>query len=144
MATYFWSQILKATPTLVAPLISMVAFVFIVPHIKHRHFHCSVQKGLFLCSSFSPPSMVLFLPFTVHAALASPIPLAVFAFSAPSTPLPLLSFVFLRPFTASFLRLIFEALLGTAIGGIYALHHLRLLSCLSNQFANVQSYFHLK
>lgn len=52
LAKYFCSQILKATPTLVAPLISMVAFVFIVPHIKHRHFHCSVQKGLFLRSSF--------------------------------------------------------------------------------------------
>jgi hypothetical protein len=88
--------------------------------------------------------MVLFLPFTVHATLASPTPLAVIAFSAPSTPLPLLSFVFLHPFSAFFLRLIFEALLGTAISGIYALHHLKLLCYWSNQFASAQSYCLLK
>jgi hypothetical protein len=52
-----------------------------------RDFHCLAQKDLFSHSSFSLPSMDLFLLFEAHALLFSPARIIATAFFSPLIPL---------------------------------------------------------
>lgn len=112
LVVYFCFRMLKATPISKAPLTSAIAWAW-VNHTMLQRFHCLAQINLFERSSFSLPSMALFLLFVAHAPLFSQALIAIIAFSSPLTPLLLLSCAFPHPSSVFYPQPAFIVLLDT-------------------------------